>query len=101
MFLSHGGQFTLSTPFMIKPNYLAFLPTNAAPQFHSKSYKSMTRRNNYTVEVKPGSGSPSPCYGHILFYIKINLQCPNPSVCDDKCKCKKTTLLCHDKFSET
>lgn len=57
---------------------------------HSKSYKSMTRRNNYTVEFKPSSGNPSPCYGHILFYIKINLQCPNPSVCNDKCKCKKT-----------
>ncbi|XP_068757460.1 uncharacterized protein [Montipora capricornis] len=56
---------------------------------HSKSYKSMTRRNNYTVEFKPGSGNSSPCYGHILFYIKIYLQCPNPSVCDDKCKCKK------------
>lgn len=56
---------------------------------HSKSYKSMTRRNNYTVEFKPGSGNPSPCYGHILFYIKINLQCPNPSFCDNKCKCKK------------
>ena len=28
-------------------------------------------------------------YGHILIYIKIKLQCPNPSVCNDKCKCKK------------
>ena len=53
----------------------------------------MTRRNNYTVELKPGSGNPTPCYRHILFYIKINLQCPNPEVCKDKCKCKKT-LYC-------
>ena len=56
---------------------------------HSKSYKSMTRRNNFTVEFKSGSGNRSPCYGHILFYTKINLQCPNSSFCDDKCKCKK------------
>ena len=32
---------------------------------HSKSYKSMTRRNNFTVEFKPGSGNPGPCFGHI------------------------------------
>lgn len=32
---------------------------------HSKSYKSMTRRNNFTVEFKPGSENPGPCFGHI------------------------------------
>ena len=29
---------------------------------HSKSYRSMTRRNNYTVEFEPGSGNPSSCF---------------------------------------
>ena len=56
---------------------------------HSEVYKSMTRRNNYTIEFKPSSGNPSPGYGHILFYVIITLICPNPSFCDGKCQCKK------------
>ena len=36
---------------------------------HSRSYKSMTRRNKYTVKFKPG-------YGEIMFYVKVDLQYP-------------------------
>ena len=56
---------------------------------HSKSYKSMTRRNNFTVEFMSGSENPTSCYGHILIYVKIYLQCPNPSFCGSECKCKR------------
>ena len=56
---------------------------------HSKSYKSMTRRNNFTVEFMSGSENPTLCYGHVLFYAKIYLQCPNPSFCGNACKCKR------------
>ena len=56
---------------------------------HSKSYKSMTRRNNFTVEFMSGSENPTLCYGHVLFYVKIYLQCPNPSFCGNACKCKR------------
>ena len=59
---------------------------------HSKSYKSMTRRNNFTIEIKPGSENPTSCYGQVLFYVKIYLQCPNPSFCGNACKCKKAVF---------
>jgi len=36
---------------------------------HSKSYKSTTRRNNYTVEFKPGSGkSITLLWTHLVLY---------------------------------
>ena len=56
---------------------------------HSKSYKSMTRRNNYTIKFKGSSGDSPPTFGQILFYAKIYLHCPNPSFCGNSCKCRK------------
>lgn len=55
---------------------------------HSKSYKSMTRRNNYTIKFKPVNGDSKSCYGEIMFYVKVYLQCPISSFCSDTCKCK-------------
>ena len=56
---------------------------------HSKSYKSMTRRNNNTIKFKGSSGDSPPTFGQILFYAKIYLHCPNPSFCGNSCKCRK------------
>ena len=56
---------------------------------HSKSYKSMTRRNNYTIKFKGSSGDSPPTFGPILFYAKMYLRCPNPSFCGNSCKCRK------------
>lgn len=56
---------------------------------HSKTYKCMTRRNNYTVKFKSGNGDfDCMSFGEILFYVKCFVQCPIPSFCCDSCKCK-------------
>lgn len=65
---------------------------------HSKSYKSMTRRNNYTVKFKPGNGDSTSCYGEIMFYVKVYLQCLISSFCSENCKCKTPkyyALICN------
>ena len=61
---------------------------------HSKTYKCMTRRNNYTVKFKSGNGDfDCMSFGEILFYVKCFVQCPIPSFCCDSCKCKTAKYL--------
>ena len=55
---------------------------------HSKSYKSITRRNNYTITFKPVNGDSKSCYGEVMVYVKVYLQCPISSFCSDTCKCE-------------
>lgn len=61
---------------------------------HSKAYKCMTQRNNYTIRLKPGNEDLDHLsFGEILFYVKCFVQCPIPSFCSDSCKCK--TAKCY------
>ena len=56
---------------------------------HSKAYKCMTRRNNYTIKFKSGKGDLGHLsFEEILFYVKCFAECPIPSFCCDSCKCK-------------
>ena len=59
---------------------------------HCKEYRSMTKRNNYTVEYKI-EPTGSRCYGHVHFFIKCYIKCPNPQFCSPACKCIEPTHL--------
>ena len=55
--------------------------------FHCKDYKPGIRRNNFTVQFQ-SPFCPQPSYGHILYFIKFYVKCPNPVFCSDVCPCK-------------
>lgn len=57
---------------------------------HCKEYKPGMRRNNYTVQYHLPSGSQVG-HGHILYFIKCYVKCPNPVFCSDECPCKVAT----------
>ena len=52
---------------------------------HCKEYKRMTRRNNYTIEY---SQAGALSYGHVQFFARCFLTCPNPVFCSANCVCK-------------
>lgn len=57
---------------------------------HCKEYKPGMRRNNYTVQYHLPSGSQVG-HGHILYFIKCYVKCPNPVFCSDEYPCKVAT----------
>ena len=57
--------------------------------FHSKSYKRVVARNDYTVEFQHLQTS---CYGSIHTYVKVEEKCLKAKCSEQKCSCD---LICH------
>ena len=57
--------------------------------FHSKSYKRVVARNDYTVEFQHLQSS---YYGSIHTYVKIEEKCLKAKCSEQKCSCD---LICH------
>lgn len=59
---------------------------------HCKRYKSMTRRNNFTIQYE-AQPLGLTCYGQVKYCVKCQLACPNPHFCSQGCVCCKPHYL--------
>jgi len=78
------GPFDLNSTFSFKRMF------NGKDILHCLNYKAVTRRNSYTVSYIHGG---IICFGHIMFFLKVNPLCNNSVACNEFCRCTIPSFL--------